>query len=365
MSRRPAAPAAPGTGEGEITAAAADPWSGLRRLFRASMVIIPIGVLGNVLFSLLTTDRTLLASLSAFPRGYLLLAIALGLLPWATNTIRLWMWTRFVGHQLSWKGAFRITLSVDLGSAISPTAVGGGFFKWGLLVQHGVSAGAAASLTTLPTLEDAVFFAIALPAAALYTRLWELPLFRPLTTQIEGKLTSALLVALGIAFFTWLALRLVLVGHLGTRARQRGLRLFARLRRRLRSTWRDARGVFVLIAQRGKWRFMVSILLIAVQWGARYSVATALIAFLGVPVQPVLFWLLQWVVFTLTVLVPTPGGAGGAEAAFYVLYSAFVPASTLGLATSGWRFLTFYLQLGLAAILFPLLKERRTLRLPA
>ena len=329
------------------------------------MVIIPIGVLGNVLFSLLTTDRALLEALTAFPRGYILLAVALGLAPWATNTIRLWMWTRFLGYGLSWRTVFRITLAVDLGSAISPTAVGGSFFKWGLLVQQGVSAGAAASLTTLPTLEDAVFFGVALPAAVLYTRLWEQPVFQSLTIQFEGRLTSALAVAFGIAFFSWLAVRLVLVGHLGSRTRRRGLRLVARLRRRFRTTWRDSRGVFVLIAQRGKWRFALSLLLLAVQWGARYSVATALIAFLGVPVQPVLFWLLQWMVFTLTVLVPTPGGAGGAEAAFYLLYSAFVPQAKLGLATSGWRFLTFYLQLGLAAILFPLLRERRPIRLSA
>ena len=54
-------------------------------------------------------------------------------------------------------------------SAVSPTAVGGGFFKWGMLVQRGVSPGAAASITTFPTIEDAIFFALALPAAVFWT----------------------------------------------------------------------------------------------------------------------------------------------------------------------------------------------------
>ena len=74
------------------------------------------------------------------------LAIALGLLPWLTNTLRLYIWARFLGHHLRLRDCFQMTLAVDLGSAISPTAVGGGFFKWGMLVQRGVSPGSAASL---------------------------------------------------------------------------------------------------------------------------------------------------------------------------------------------------------------------------
>src|SRR5690606_28502095 len=96
----------------------------------------------------------------------------------------------------------------------------------------------------------------------------------------------------------------------------------------------------------------------AVQWIARYSVISALVAYLGYPVQPVLFWLLQWVVFTLMAMIPTPGAAGGAEAAFYLIYSALLPEQVIGLATAGWRFLTFYLQLGLASVLFFLLNLR-------
>ena len=87
--------------------------------------------------------------------------------------------------------------------------------------------------------------------------------------------------------------------------------------------------------------------------------ASLLIAFLGAPVQPVLFWLLQWVVFTVASFIPTPGAAGGAEAAFFLVYSPFVPSEVLGLATAGWRFLTFYLLLGLASILYLLIGERR------
>jgi glycosyltransferase 2 family protein len=331
---------------------------GFDRIFRTSLILVPIGVLGNVVFSLLTTDRELLASLAAFDPRYLLLAVVLGLLPWLTHTVRLAMWTRFLGYPLGYKEAFRITLGNDLGAAVSPTAVGGGLFKWGMLVQRGVSPGAAVSLTTLPTIEDGVFFAIALPIAIYYTAAWRLPVFQTVGEQFQHNALILVPIVIAIAALSWLAVRLVFSGGFGTRTRGKGLRFAGRMRRRLRTGWHDARGVFAMILTRGRRVFALSLSLTAIQWAARYSVISALIAFLGVPVDPVLFWLLQWVVFSLMTMVPTPGAAGGAEAIFYVVYSAFVPAGVIGLATAGWRFLTFYLQLGLAAILFAALGLR-------
>lgn len=334
------------------------PGRGLHRLFRTSLIIIPIGVLGNLAFSLATTNRAMFAGLGERPKGYLLLAVALGLLPWLTNSLRLLIWTHFLGFKLRLREAFQMTLATDLGSAISPTAVGGGFLKWGMLVQRGVSPGAAVSITTFPILEDAVFFVLALPFAIVLSESWNLPFLRQIGSRLRTDALAAIAIAAAIAIFTTLAVRWVLRGRLGHRARRHGLHLFGRLRRRLRATWRDAREVYQLIARRGKLRFLLSLAITGVQWIARYSVVTAIFAYLGAPVKPVLFWLLQWVVFTFAALVPTPGGSGGAEASFYLIYSALVPAEVIGLATAGWRFLTFYFQIGLAAVLFALLDAR-------
>lgn len=333
--------------------------NGLGKLFRTTLIMIPIGVLGNIVFSFLVTDRSLLSSLPDLPRGYLFLAVGLGLLPWLTNSLRTLIWTRFLGHRLSLRDTFAMTLATDLGSAISPTAVGGGFFKWGMLVQRGVSPGSAASLTTFPIIEDAIFFGIALPIAVIATASWNLPVFRVVAEQFRHDAPTVLASAAGIALFTWLGVRWVLTGGLGDRTRTRGIQFMARSRRKLRSTWTDAREVFRLIALRGRWWFALSLSLTAIQWISRYSVISALVAFLGYPVQPVIFWVLQWVVFTLMAFIPTPGAAGGAEAAFYLIYSALLPEQVIGIATAGWRFLTFYFQLGLASVLFFLLNLRR------
>lgn len=325
---------------------------GLDRLFRTTLVIIPLGVIGNIVLSLLTTDRQLLTSLDNLPFAYLAFALALGVLPWFTNALRLLIWTRFLGHRLGYRDAFEITLASDLGAAVSPTAVGGGFFKWGLLVQRGVKPGTAASLATVAPVEDGVFFAIALPIAIYLTASWDHPVFATAASELTANLPPVLLGTAAIAAASWLAVRMVVGGTLGRRTQRKGLRLLRRIRSSFRRTWQDARSVYRLIGADGKSRFALTLTLTAIQWGARYSIISVLIAFLGAPVQPVLFWLLQWVVFTLATAIPTPGAAGGAEAAFYVIYSPFVPSGLMGLATAGWRFFTFYLLLLLAAIVY-------------
>jgi glycosyltransferase 2 family protein len=145
---------------------------------------------------------------------------------------------------------------------------------------------------------------------------------------------------------------LVLKGTLGRRPQQKGLRWTARLKRKFRRTWQDFRSVHQLVIRRGKSRFLLTFLITAVQWTCRYSVVTALAYFLGARVDPVLFFLLQWVIFTAMMFIPTPGASGGAEAAFYLVYEALLPAGVIGIATAGWRMLTFYFQLALGSIIF-------------
>lgn len=330
----------------------------LDRLLRSAAVLVPLGVLGNLFFSLATTERALLASLGQLPRGYLLLAAGLALAPWLTNALRLRIWTHFIGFPLSVRETLRIQLATELGSAVTPTASGGGLFKWALLMRRGVSPGAAASLASLVVVEDTLFFALALPLGLYLSAAWRLPVLQSLAEHAQAELVQVLLIGAGVLFLLWVVARAVLFGHAGRRARWRSLRLLAGGRHRVRRAWRDARHVYVLIARRGKSRFALSFALTAVQWVCRYSVVSALIAFLGAPVYPVLYFVLQWMIFTLMNLVPTPGAAGGAEAAFFLVYGAFVPGPVMGLATAGWRFFTFYLPLILAAIFFPLLGLR-------
>jgi uncharacterized membrane protein YbhN (UPF0104 family) len=87
------------------------------------------------------------------------------------------------------------------------------------------------------------------------------------------------------------------------------------------------------------------------------------LACLHVPVHPVEFFLFQWLVFTVMTFTPTPGGSVGAEAAFYFIYQSYIPGEIVALATAGWRFLTYYFQLGLGTIIFSVLNFGISIRI--
>ena len=326
----------------------------LDRIFRTSLILVPIGVIGNLAFAFYFTDRSFLRNIGELDRRYLYLGALLALVPWFTNALRLLVWTRFIGHRVSFRDTFRITLGAELASSVFPTSSGGEVFRWGMMVQRGIRKGEAASIVSLGYMEDLLFFSTALPLAAYFSRAWELPVVRNVGGQLRGDAFVSVGLILGGLALLGVLWRMLLRGRFGHRARRFGVRRTARTRRRLRKTGRDFKEVWRMVLARGKTRFALTFVITAVQWSCRYSVATAVAYFLGAQVDPLLFFLLQWVIFTAMLFVPTPGASGGAEGAFAIVYSALLPPNTVGLATAIWRLLTFYFLLSLGSIIFML-----------
>lgn len=325
---------------------------GFDRILRTALYLVPFGVLGNLALSWFATDHAVLRALGPLDLRYLWIALFLALFPWVTNTLRLLIWARFIGHRVSFRDMFRVALGAELSSSVLPTSTGGEVFRWGMMVQKGIPQGQAASIVTLGYLEDIAFFAVAIPIAVVVSRAWELPVLSTLGDELQGRALVVVIVAVAILLVLRLLLKAALVGTLGERRRKRSLRFTARMKRRFRRTWHDFRMVYALVIRRGKSRFLLTFTITAVQWSCRYSVATAVAYFLGAPVDPVLFFLLQWVIFTAMMFIPTPGATGGAEAAFYLVYEALLPAGLIGIATALWRLLTFYVQLAVGSVIF-------------
>ncbi|RMH73088.1 MAG: UPF0104 family protein [Gemmatimonadetes bacterium] len=316
------------------------------------MILIPVGVLGNLIFMFYTTDRQIIRSVIQFSPLFFLLAILMTMVPWFTNALRLLIWTRFLGHRIRYRALFKITIATELGASVTPSAVGGAPFKMGMLMQRGVTTGSAASLTTLGSVEDGLFFLVAVPLALTFSTSWDLPIFRTLWAQIHHPYLAGMIVLIGF----------IALISLFFRATRRQIRtwlvnspLSQRLIQRVLNFWADFKHVYKLIGQTGKLWFLLSMLVTGFQWTCRYSVISALVASLGFPVDVLQFFALQWVVFSLGTLIPTPGATGGIEAAFYLIYRAILPNHIISLAMAGWRFLTFYFLLVIDIVLYFLL----------
>ena len=333
-----------------------------RTLLRAAAVLIPLGVAAHVALSLATTDRALLASLAEVPLASIALVVGLSAVPWFTQSLRMMIWTRFVGTPLRFWSALRIYAGGVLGSAVTPSAVGGGSIRWALATRRGVPAGKAASLFSVESIEDVVFFALALPAAVFLSSADESEAVRQVSAEFADGIDSPLkyVVASGLllALGAWAVSRLAFSGLLGPRPRRCALRLAARIRRPFQRAWRDVRQTVALVARSGKSRFILTLPLTAIQWAARYSVATVIIVALGGKLQPFLYWVLGWMTYAFSSAAPTPGAAGAAEVTFALLHAPFVPATILGLTASIWRLALFYLPASVAALVYPVFVAR-------
>jgi hypothetical protein len=200
---------------------------------------------------------------------------------------------------------------------------------------------------TLGSVEDAVFFLMAIPAAALWTS-FDIPLLNEVLFALKEKLSVVLLVACCLLLF------IIILKTFSKRYQElfKSSGFINKVTQKITNIWQDFSTVYKLIGQKGKIWFLASLFLTSIQWICRYSVISALLAGLSLPVDIVKFFLFQWLVFTLTTFIPSPGGAGGAETAFFYIFSGIIPRELLALTTTAWRFLTFYFQLSLGSIVF-------------
>ena len=315
------------------------------------LILVIVGVVGNLVFCLWTTDRQKLVEILRFDGRYLLGAMLLTLVPLLGHMVRTIMWTRFLGYRIGLVKLFKIVLANELAASITPTAIGGGPLKLAMLVQTGVRAGAAACVTTLPTLEDLLFFIVAVPIAMTISSSWNHPIFNMISEEVN--LSWAL---------PCLIVGLIGGGGLALLCRKLGLKIrrLEGFQEQLKATGEDFLNVCRTIGGTGKSRLLLSIVIAGIQWICRNAVAAMLVASLGVEVEFIRFLVLQWLIFTLTLFIPTPGATGGSEALFYLIFKPLLPNEILAVTVGGWRFLTFYWVMIIYAILLYILLNFRT-----
>lgn len=331
---------------------------GIHALLKRAVFLIPLGIAGNMLFLFFSSSDLSLPVLSGFSLLALLFTALLAIVPWFTESLRLFIWGRFLGAKISYPDLIRVVIGGELGAAVSPPVIGGSVVKTALLVRLGIPAGTAFSLTLLSGIQDSIVFLILVPIALTVSSSWDLPFVQSGLSALNDPLIWAAGGAIGAAVMIFL-----LMGKAQVKSQNTGTRADAgpgppRLRDKLRQGWRDFTLIFGLIAARGKTTLALTLIISTVQWICRYSVLTVLVMSLGLPVQPLVFFSLQVILFAAMNAVPTPGAAGGAETLFTLLYRPFIPAESITLVMVGWRFLTFYLPAILGAVGFTVIGAR-------
>lgn len=348
----------------ETSPAALAPWQRLpRRTLAIALSVLPLVALANIAVLVWSLGGIDLAGRLVAP-GLLLVAVAVAFVPMLVNSLRFALWGRFLGLGLGFRGGLKVVTGTMVANSITPSAAGGVPIKILFLIGEGVPARRAATLISLQTAEDTLVMA-SLAALCLTLSGFQLADFlgrqHLLVSEIETDLSLVAVIGAGVAVLLVALATALMAGLLGAGLRARAAALLARVRDFGRHVVRDWLGVL----RRGKGVALANLALALAQWLARFSMAGIVLAAFGQEWHPALYWLLQYLVQSISSVVPTPGGAGGAEAGFLLLFAPFVAAGVLVAAMSTWRLIFFYLPLASAALVFFLLQRSPAPRLPA
>lgn len=328
-----------------------------RRTLAIALSLLPFVALVNIAVLVWSLGGIDLAQRLVAPH-LLALAALLVFVPMFANSLRLMMWGRFLGLGLGFGSALRVMTGTMVANSVTPTAAGGMPIKVLLLMGEGIAARRGVSLISFQAAEDAlvlfglVTLSLAVSGFAMFDFLASDTAY---FANLEQALRTAALVALGLLLALTLIGGLFVTGVLGSRLRDWSARRW----RPLRASAAIIAGDWRALAYRGKRIALCNLCLALLQWIVRFSIAGLVLAAFGTGWQPALFWLLQYLVQSISSTVPTPGGAGGAEAGFLLLFAPFVERAVLVPAMSTWRLLFFYLPLAGAAVIFFFLRRRQ------
>jgi glycosyltransferase 2 family protein len=332
------------------------PWHRLpRRTVRIALSVLPLLALANIAILVWSLGGVDLAGQIVAP-GLLLLAAVLAFVPLIANSLRFALWSRFLGLGLGLRGGLKVVTGTMIVNSITPSAAGGVPIKVLFLVGLGVTPRRAATLISLQTAEDIAVMSALVAICLGFSgfQLFDFISQQPgLIERIEADLALAGWIALGVLGALTGLSAAIAKGLMGERLRTRAARFLARVR----SFGGHVVGDWLRVMRRGKGVALVNLALALAQWLARFSMAGIVLAAFGQAWHPALYWLLQYLVQSISSVVPTPGGAGGAEAGFLLLFAPFVASNVLVAAMSAWRLIFFYLPLAGAALVFFLLQR--------
>ncbi len=326
----------------------------LSKIVKRLIPIILIGIIGNIIFAVYTSEENLLDALSEFSPGWFIIAIIISLIPWLGHSIRTVIWSRFLHFPVSFKDSLRISIAHDLGGAITPTVVGGTPIKFGLLVNKGVPAGSAGMIVLLQVLEDLVFLISSLPLSIYFGGGLGNPAVSNLYESI-GTLSIHLWWLIPALALLVVTTRFVYRNKKKSVSVENGTSFWQKVKKRIGEAWSDFTKAGAMILKGGKLRFLLTAAMMYMEWSCRFAIPIALVYSLGIDADPFQLFFLHWIVWLTMLITPTPGASGGAEAVFYFLFIPFIPESLIGILITGWRFVSYYFMMLIGAVILQII----------
>lgn len=296
----------------------------------AILITLVLGISGAVIY--FTVDINTLSNLTVFQPWSIALAVffvALGLL---LDGSRLMHLVHISNEHITLLQAVQVVFGNYFLALLTPGATGGAVAQLMFLRHAGVPTGKATVLVFVRTVVSILFLILCLPFIFMHD-------VNILPGISNGKLMVISLTAFMVVILLVGAINFNIFDHLAVYIARK---LSSTRRRMFIEMYRDTQHAVRLLASspRGMLRVFIES---GLSLMAIYAVVPCLL--LGLGVHADWYAVMGRMIFLnmLLYFMPTPGGSGIAEGGFVLLFSATVPAGTVGIVAVCWRLIAEYI----------------------
>ncbi|MBA7561572.1 flippase-like domain-containing protein [Candidatus Atribacteria bacterium 1244-E10-H5-B2] len=327
-----------------------------KRFLKGLIISIIIGIVTTIIIIFITTNQNTWISLSYINKKYLFLAFVLMVFAAVIDALRIKMTVEAVNENITFIEALKVYYISNFAGGITPFFSGTlptQIYLFNKDIKNKMTLGKATMVATLMPLIKTLVFTIFTPVIFFVFKR-TITNYTILSTIL---INGAILISLFFLFLFFLAIKypekmikiILKIQHfpyiLKFSKKDAILRLFNKIILEIKEYHKS----FYLLKE--NWiKLLLSTFYTIIFWSTFFLVAPMLLWGFNLNFNFSLVLVMQVIFYFILPFMPTPGGSGTAEAGFASLFSFFVPLHFLGLFVGIWRFIVFYFNLCIGAI---------------
>jgi len=327
-----------------------------KRFLKGLVISLVIGIIVILIIIFLTTNQNTWTSLSYINKKYLFFAFILMVFAAAIDALRIKMTVEAVNEKITFTEALKVYYISNFAGGITPFFSGtlpAQIYLFNKNIKNKMTLGKATMVATIIHLTKTLVFTIFPPIIFLTFK-------RTITnyTILSAILINgAILISLFFLFLFILTVRypekmlgiIFKIQHLPCILKFSKKERISHFFDRVILEIKEFHESFSLLKE--NWiKLLLSTLYTIIFWGTFFMAAPLLLRGFNLNFNLSHVLVMQVIFYFILPFMPTPGGSGTAEAGFASLFSLFIPLHLLGLFVGTWRFIVFYFNLCIGAI---------------
>jgi len=327
-----------------------------KRFLKGLVISLFIGIIVILIITFVTTNQNTWTSLSYINKEYLFFAFVLMVFAAVIDAFRIKIVVEAVNEKITFLEALKVYYISNFAGGITPFFSGTlptQIYLFNKDIKNKMTLGKATMVATIMPLIKTLVFSIFAPVIFFSFK----KTITDYTIISAILINGAILISLFLLFLFILAVKypdkmlgiIFKIQHLPCILKFSKKEQILRLLDRVTLEIEEFHKSFSLL--RENWiKLLLSTLYTIIFWGTFFLITPLLLWGFNLNFNFSHVLVMQVIFYFILPFMPTPGGSGTAEVGFASLFSFFVPLHLLGIFVGAWRFIAFYFNLCIGAI---------------